>query len=58
MLKQLYKSSIESGSSSDDSEQPSSRDNYDFDETLLTSWLRSLKPIANLAPMKMKWEKI
>ena len=42
MLKQLYTSSIEIDSSSDDNEQPSSRD-YDFDETLLNFLVEKLR---------------
>ena len=42
MLRQLYKSSVESGFSSDDSEKPSSR-NYDFNETLLNFLVEKLR---------------
>ena len=46
MLRQLYKSSVKSGFSSDDSEKPSSRD-YDFNETLLNFLVEKLRADSN-----------
>ena len=42
MLRQLYKSSVKRGFSSDDSKNPSSR-NYDFNETLLNFLVEKLR---------------